>query len=600
MYSSREIFVGKIPLGGKNPVRIQSMTNTKTTDTDSTVAQIISLVNAGCDYVRVSVPSVRDAENLKYIKESLKKNHYFVPLIADIHFNPEIAKTAACYADKIRINPGNLIINNKSGKIAYTQTEYDNELNRINEVLKPIVNICTKHNTAIRIGVNHGSLGSRILYRYGNTIEGMVASAIEYIKILENLNFYQLVISMKSSNIRTMIESNRELVKRMETLGINYPLHLGVTEAGEGEDGRIKSAAGIGVLLSEGIGDTVRVSLTEDPVNEIPVAVQIADHFRNKRERTDEINKISEFREKRKKQSPVFILGSGKEGLTDNQILTESGLKESIRNNRSADYIYVGENTAGFIPRGEVRIIVNFSNWKSEKNVFPLFTVKEYLKYGEKKKISGGFLIIRNREEFDEIKKTLTDSSLNLIIDADDLNYIVAESVLMKKENPIIIKKEYNAEEVRRFQIKATCDLGSALYDNLCDGIWISDSEGRQIKLIRETVLHIFQVTGRKTALNEYISCPTCARTSFDIQKIVTEIKKKTAHLSGLKIAVMGCIVNGPGEMTDADFGYVGSGNSMVTLYKGKNVIFKNIAETEAVEKLLELINGDTRSDQKS
>lgn len=600
MYSSKEIFVGKIPLGAKNPVRIQSMTNTKTTDTVSTVSQIIDLVDAGCDYVRVSVPSVKDAENLKNIRESLKKNNCFVPLIADIHFNPEIAKTAAQYAEKIRINPGNLIKKNQTDETVYTRTEYDDELNRIYDALKPIVNICIRHNTAIRIGVNHGSLGPRILHRYGNTTEGMVVSAIEYIKILEDLNYRQLVISMKSSNIRTMIESNRELVKRMEMLGMNYPLHLGVTEAGEGKDGRIKSAVGIGILLSQGIGDTVRVSLTEDPVNEIPVALQIVKSFQNNQENSNEFADLSALKEKRKKQSPVFIIGNGTEGLIDNQLLAQAGLKDNIRNNRSADYIYTGKNSSGFIPEGEVRIIIDYQSWQSEKNTCPLFTAEEYLKFGENKRLSEGFLTIRNREEFDAIKKMLTNRSINLIIGKEDLNYILAECNLLKKENPIIIKKEYSADKGKEFQIKATCDLSPALYDNLCDGIWISDSGNRQTELIRETVLHIFQATGRKISQNEYISCPTCARTSFNIQKIVAEIKKKTGHLSGLKIAVMGCIVNGPGEMTDADFGYVGSGNSMVTLYKGKNIIFKNIPETEAVEKLMELINNRDQQNQKN
>ncbi|MFH2143339.1 MAG: (E)-4-hydroxy-3-methylbut-2-enyl-diphosphate synthase [Bacteroidota bacterium] len=595
MFLTKEIYIGNVPLGGKNPIRIQSMTNTNTMDTGSTVDQIIRINNAGADYVRVSVPSVKDAENIVNIKQLLKKNGCIVPIIADIHFNPEIAEIAARYSEKIRINPGNFIDNRLNRHIAYSYISYNEELNKIREKLKPIIKTCKKYNTAVRIGVNHGSLGPRILYKYGDTPEGMVESAIEYIRIFEEEKFDNLVISMKSSNIKVMVESSRQLVERMIKEGMNYPQHLGVTEAGEGEEGRIKSATGIGILLSEGIGDTIRVSLTEDPENEIPVAKQILSVFSGKTKSVrDNLSISSKIIEKPQIKAgifPIIILEPDSFKKIDDQVICELGYMNFQKNNRSADYVYLGSNPFDFIPKGDLKVIVNYCNWKGIENTYPLFSSVDYLE-AEEIKSSVNFLNIYNKKDIEPIiNKLKTDVKTILIAPVELSDYIITLKNKFDLINPVCFRKDYCEGLKDIFQITAACDFSRSLYFRQCNGVWISNSKIPELSYIRDTILNIFQATGTKITRNEYVSCPTCARTTFDIQKVVAEVKKLTSHFSGKKIAIMGCIVNGPGEMAGSDFGYVGTGKGMVSLYRGQEIIYKNVPESQAVKKLLDLIN---------
>ncbi len=499
-FSTHIVKIGNVQIGGNNPIRIQSMTNTDTMDTLATVEQSIRMIKAGCKLVRITAQNVKAAENLKNIQTELRKRGYTTPLIADIHFNPKAAETAAHIVEKVRINPGNYI-DKKSNK-NYTEIEYRQELENIKKRLLPLLEICKENGTAIRIGVNHGSLSDRILNRYGNTPEGMVESAMEFANICKSFGFENLVLSLKSSNARAMINANRLMVERMITEGLNYPLHLGVTEAGGGEDGRIKSTVGIGTLLKEGIGDTIRVSLTEDPEFEIPVA-----------------RKIIKFSKTVSK--PEFFL---------------------IRNFK--DYKHP-------------LVISESQNTKAD-----LF-------------VNNDGLTDKSGNQYPLVK---TDK--NLIKNPEDI---------------VVVKNAYKNLNKEDFLIKSTLDYSCPLLDGLCQGIWLDTDDTISDKDTVQTAYDILQATGVRISKTEFIACPSCGRTLFNIQKTLEKISKETKHLKGLKIAVMGCIVNGPGEMADADYGYVGAGKGKITLYKKQEVIRKNIEEEKAVEALIELIkeNGD-------
>ncbi len=533
-----EIKVGNIVLGGNSLIKIQSMTNTNTLDTNKTTLQTIQLFRAGCDLVRITTPSVREAENLINIKNSLKKQGFEQPLIADIHFNSSAAEIAARIVGKIRINPGNYADKKQFKQFEYTEVEYQNELNRILERIKPLISICNEYGTAIRIGVNQGSLSDRIINRYGNTALGMAYSALEYAQICNNLGFNNLVFSMKSSDVKTMVYSTRLLVKLLDEKKLNYPIHLGVTEAGADEDGRIKSIAGITSLLEDGIGDTLRVSLTENPINEIKIAKKITDDF-NKN--------IHNF---------------------------SSNLKLEYSKRKSININNLGANN-------KIKIVTNYIN-KNDDDIsitnFQDFNIVNY-----------------DKNSFIDIKKI--NYSIPILINSDDKTSIVEIkdfiiNELSNIELPIILSREYENLEKDQLQYNATKDFAFLLIDGLIDGIEIKSSlidSGYLYKLS----LDILQSCGVRYYKTEFISCPSCGRTQFDIEELLRETKNKLSKFKNLKIGVMGCIVNGPGEMLDADYGLVGAGDNKVWIYKGKNPILKNIQQEIAVEKLKEIIEND-------
>lgn len=551
-FKTREVKIGNTALGGNNPIRIQSMTNTDTMNTEATVAQSIRMIEAGCEFVRITAPGVKEAENLANIKNELIKRGYHTPLIADIHFNPKAAEIAAAIVEKVRINPGNYVDRN-TGKFEFTDKEYQEELERISERIFPLIEICKKNQTAIRIGTNHGSLSNRILNRYGDTPEGMAESAMEFIRILNAFDFNNLVLSMKSSNVKVMIASTRLLVAKMKTEGFNYPIHLGVTEAGDAEDGRIKSAAGIGALLHDGIGDTIRVSLTEDPEFELPVAQKIADFYtKTNSENIAETSNypVNPYQYNRRKTLKINDIGNNQTV----KIVGDNNADFSYKNNQ-----LVNNKTSLAIECLIVDDINNFVNDTLHKNLSDKILV----------------LDLKTQNSFQERKLF---SLLNKY----------------KNEIPVIIKKTYNTTDLEGFQMKAAADFNALLTDGFCDGIWI-ENPNFSVEIITKTSFNILQACGVRISKTEFISCPSCGRTQFRIMDALKLIKERTSHLKGLKIAVMGCIVNGPGEMADAHYGYVGAGNGRITLYKGKKVIEKNIAESEALDKLIELIkaNGD-------
>ncbi len=555
-FKTREVFIGKIPMGADNPVRIQSMTNTDTLDTDATVNQCLRLINAGCEYIRITAQGIKEAHHLETIKNELNNKGYNIPLIADIHFNPKAAEIAASIVEKVRINPGNYIDRNK--KSIYTETEYNDELKRISERLFPLIEICKKNKTAIRIGTNHGSLSYRILNRYGDTPRGMVESAMEFIRIFNDFEFNDLVLSMKSSNVKVMIASNKLLVSSMKAENFNFPIHLGVTEAGNAEDGRIKSAAGIGVLLKEGIGDTIRVSLTEAPEFEIPAAKKII------------------FSAYKSQSSHNYNF------KTDNNIEFQNRISRNLKGIGGKNNIAVVSN----YPKADFRITEDKIISNTDSN------------------ISYNLIIINDLEFFKsklpEFKEQYFDEDNNVILlslsdkgtDAEtEFFSILSEN---KLTIPVIIKKEYNTDDKELFNISATIDIITLLNNGFGDGILL-ENPNLENEYIVQTMFNILQAGGYRISKAEYIACPSCGRTQFDIETSLKKVKEKTNHLKGIKIAVMGCIVNGPGEMADADYGYVGSGNGKVTLYKAKEIVEKNLPEDIALEKLIDLIkeNGD-------
>jgi len=561
--------VGDIPLGGKNPVRLQSMTTTDTMDTAGTVAQAIRIINAGGDYLRITAPSLKEAENLKNIKDELRRRGYKTPLIADIHYTPNAAEVAARIVEKVRINPGNYIDKKKFEFKEFTESEYANELDRIRDRFLPLINICKEYGTALRIGTNHGSLSDRIMSRYGDTPMGMVESAMEFLKICEDEKFYNIVLSMKASNPGVMLEANRLLVEKMCEAGMNYPLHLGVTEAGEGEDGRIKSAIGIGSLLEEGIGDTIRVSLTEEPEDEIPVCKLIA-------ERYEHIGYYEKYEPKENysgdKKVPLVISSAdiSLDNLKSIGYLYSETLDKWNISDAASDFIYSKKDNEKINLPGNLNKILESDI--NHGNTF--FKIKDY---NIEEKINAKNIIIQINPE-----KTIGE------------NILFYEKVkkLSNAEN-IFLKIKYENISKDEFIVNSSIDVGGLLIGGYFDGIWLEGDLG--IKDIKDISFGILQATRRRISKTEYISCPSCGRTLFDLQNTTAKIREATGHLKGLKIAVMGCIVNGPGEMADADYGYVGSGVGKVTLYKKKDIIKRNILSEVALDELIQLIkdNGD-------
>lgn len=603
-YFSSIIRVGAVPLGGDYPVRLQSMTNTDTLDTKASVAQCIRIIEAGADFVRLTAQGTREAQNLAEIKKELRKAGFETPLIADIHFNPAAAETAARLVEKVRINPGNY--NDKRASfhsVDLTDKEYNEELDRIHSRLLPLINICREYGTVIRVGINHGSLSDRIMTRYGNTPEGMVQSALEFIDVFRQENFGNLVLSMKSSDTAVMVMATRMLVAMMQKNGVAYPLHLGVTEAGEGEDGRIRSAAGIGALLSDRIGDTIRVSLSEDPEKEIPVAKKIIAIFpRNEKNRYENslVFNTSGARPEifSNINGPLVLADLRRSGKFTEKSCVTAGFKisanEIVKTDSSADLI-LANIVPSHIPEG-ARIAVPYTTWRlnrNVRNVFPFFTVEEY--HEHLSETTALKLILIDAGSDISSLTDLSESNTLVIFSYSATEYSEAEKFLEMTQQKnlkagIILNPVLNEENTENLSIRSASILGKYVIDNSIAGLMITSNADKLADETVKTAFSILQCTDKRITRTIYLSCPTCGRTKFNLQETVIKVKEATGHLKGLKIAVMGCIVNGPGEMAGADYGYVGAAPGKVHIYKGTTAVLKNVPEEDAIKELLRVI----------
>ena len=604
-YSRREtsvVNIGATPMGGSNPIRLQSMTNTPTQDTDACVAQTKRIVDAGGEYVRLTAQGVKEAENLRHINAALRRDGYDVPLVADIHFNPRVADVAAQYVEKVRINPGNYVDAARTFKhLEYTDEEYAGELQKIRDRFVPFLRLCKEHHTAIRIGVNHGSLSDRIMSRYGDTPEGMVESCMEFLRICVDEDFTDVVISIKASNTVVMVRTVRLLVATMKQEGMHFPLHLGVTEAGDGEDGRIKSAVGIGALLADGLGDTIRVSLSEAPEAEIPVARKLVDYI-GKREGHSYIPGavapgFDYLNPARRQTRAVRNIGGEQVPVVISARIDGSmDFDPQLR----PDYVYVGRHLPDHLPEG-VECIVDADLWQGQPNTWPAFKADQ-LPFMSACTAGLKFLFITYMGLNEEALACLKfHPEIVLIAQSSHANRLGEFRALAHQltceglKNPVIYFQHYVEQQTEDFQLKAAADMSALLMDGLTDGIFLFNQGDIAPATIDTTAFGILQAARTRTSKTEYISCPGCGRTLYDLPGTIARIKAATAHLTGLKIGIMGCIVNGPGEMADADYGYVGAGRGKVSLYRKKECVEKNIPEEEAVERLIALIkqNGD-------
>ena len=591
-------------MGGDNPIRIQSMTTTPTTDTEASVAQAKRIIEAGGEYVRLTTQGVREAENLKNINAALRAEGITTPLVADVHFNPNVADVAALYAEKVRVNPGNYIDPARTFKhLEYTDEEYAAELKRLEERFVPFLNICKEHHTAVRIGVNHGSLSDRIMSRYGDTPEGIVESCMEFLRICKKQDFNDVVISIKASNTVVMVRSMRLLVSEMDKEDMHYPLHLGVTEAGEGEDGRIKSAVGIGALLADGIGDTIRVSLSEEPEAEIPVARHLVDYVTRRAGHmmipAEASPKFDWLRPERRATDAVENIGGNNVPVVIVSDFSEN-TEVSANPDLTPDYIYVGENLPENRPANQ-KYIVDFSVWDGTPNTYPVFPYNA-IPFMSSYPLIPKFLVMQYGVDPEEYVTCLMNHPEVVVVCVShhqnrlgEQRALVHEMMRAGLRNPIVFCQAYrhSQEQKADFQLEAAADMGALMFDGLTDGIWLMNDGDLAVKDIAETSFGILQAARLRTTKTEYISCPGCGRTLYDLRTTIARIKAATAHLKGLKIGIMGCIVNGPGEMADADYGYVGAGRGKISLYRRKECVAKNIPEEEAVERLLQLINED-------
>lgn len=620
--------VGDLALGGDAPIRIQSMTTTNTQDVESSVEQCISMISVGSELVRLTAPSIKDADALEQIVGGLREQGYETPVVADIHFTPNAALRAADFVEKVRVNPGNYADKKKFDHHEYTDESYAQELERIKEKLTPLVLKCKKLKRVIRIGTNHGSLSDRITSRYGDTPLGMVESALEFLRIAEEFEFYEIVISMKSSNTIVMIQAYRLLVKRMKEEGMDYPLHLGVTEAGDGEDGRIKSAIGIGTLLEDGIGDTIRVSLTEPPEAEIPVARILVDRYKDRqtKEGPPDIEpvpiSINPFNYSRRDTNEVGKIGGNSvpvvvQTLLKNAEITKTNLlgvgyrystvddKWNILDN-ACDAIFTGSQVVPFKLPGTLMALMNGEDWEMKargiegaERHYPVWSVEEW---NERKKSQEKGVVHFIRAERKDLTQNLIDSlsrpDIVLILETSQINAMLdLRTSIMKLDEmssrvPVLLRRTIDGVDKEQFTLFQSIDLGGVLIDGLGDGVWV---EGEEVSLVDRNNLAfgILQATRTRISKTEYISCPSCGRTLFDLEETTAKIRKATSHLKGLKIGIMGCIVNGPGEMADADYGYVGTGPGKITLYREKVVVKKNVSEEEGVKALIELIKSE-------
>lgn len=621
-YSRRESSVahaGTLNIGGDNPVRVQSMTTTNTNDTDASVAQAERIIDAGGELVRLTTQGRREAENLKNISERLKADGYRQPICADVHFNANVADVAALYAEKVRINPGNYVDPARTfRKLEYTDEEYAHELQKIEDRLTPFIKICKEHHTCVRIGVNHGSLSDRIRNRYGDTPEGIVESCMEFLRIFKKQDFNDVVISIKASNTVVMVQSVRLLVAEMDKEDMHYPLHLGVTEAGEGEDGRIKSAVGIGALLADGIGDTIRVSLSEEPENEIPVARHLVWYMRRKQGHIlipgTACKGFDWLHPLRRKTRSVGNIGGDNVPVVVATASTNPSNDEEVENAQTAeagnkdlrpDYIYVGSSVPVHPIKGQ-KYIVDFnvyeqliSKQQDSSSFFPIYPVSAMPLIGLSK-APLKFLVLQFGTPAEEYLACLKAHPEVVVICTTrhqnrlgDQRALVHEMMSAGVENPVIFAEMYQHKAqgaLAKFQIESAADLGALMMDGLTDGIWLMNDGDIPEKDIVDTAFSILQAGRLRMVKTEYISCPGCGRTLYDLRKTIARIKEATKDMKGLKIGIMGCIVNGPGEMADADYGYVGAGPGKVSLYRKKECVEHNIPEDEAVEHLLRLI----------
>ena len=604
-YKRREtstVHIGAIDMGSEYPVRVQSMTTTNTNDTEACVKQAEEIIKAGGELVRLTTQGTREAENLKPINARLRADGYTTPLVADVHFNPNVADVAALYAEKVRINPGNYVDPaRKFIKQEYTDEEYAAELKKIEDRLIPFLNICKANHTAVRIGVNHGSLSDRIRNRYGDTPEGIVESCMEFLRIFKREKFDNVVISIKASNTIIMVRSVRLLVETMDKEGMNYPLHLGVTEAGEGEDGRIKSAVGIGALLADGIGDTIRVSLSEEPAAEIPVARHLVDYINRRQGHLlvpgTQAKAFNWLRPERRFTRAVAGIGG-----SNAPIVIASSLSG---NKQEADYIYAGQELK---ERKEgQKYIVDYDQYMTlddKTNVYPIFPVTA-VPFIAMAKADLKFLVLQFGAPTEEYLACLKAHPEIVVVCMSNHQNRLAEQRALVHEmwengvfNPVVFAQMYRhtAAEKSDFQLEAAADMGALMVDGLTDGLWLMNDGDIPQSIITDTAFGILQAARLRTSKTEYISCPGCGRTLYDLRETIARIREATKDMKGLKIGIMGCIVNGPGEMADADYGYVGAGVNRVSLYRKQVCVEKNIPQEVAVEHLLALIRKDRES----
>ncbi|PUZ28269.1 4-hydroxy-3-methylbut-2-en-1-yl diphosphate synthase [Chitinophaga parva] len=616
-----EVKVGDLLIGNGHPIRVQTMTTTDTMDTAGTIAQAIRCIEAGAELVRITAPSKKEAENLLHIRNGLRAQGYTTPLVADIHFTPNAAEIAARIVEKVRINPGNYIDKKKFELIEYTDAEYLEEIDRIRERFTPLVNICKEHGTAMRIGTNHGSLSDRIMSRYGDTPMGMVESAMEFLRIAEDLDYRNIVLSMKSSNPQVMVQAYRLLVHTMQQeLGHCYPLHLGVTEAGDGEDGRIKSAAGIGTLLEDGLGDTIRVSLTEDPEFELPVCRDLVKRYNDRAAKQAPIAPVekitySPFEYSRRPTAAVGNIGDkhvpvvvadfkGVENITPAALRSigytydESSDKWNIAD-AAADYLFT-EKPLTFALPGTLHVIVPAAVWpgvEDKEKYLPFFTLQDYL--GAAQRSASFNFVSMNADQLPDaatLQALAADKTVVLSVYAENVHAMPAVRRFFmqlqeeKINTPALLETRAADATADEQLIHFSVETGALLLDGFGDGLWLRGTDVSSRALVNNVAFGILQATRTRISKTEYISCPSCGRTLFDLQETTARIRAVTHHLKGVKIAIMGCIVNGPGEMADADFGYVGSGVGKITLYRGKEVVKRGLSSEVAVDELIDLI----------
>ena len=636
--TTREVKVGNLLLGNNHPIRVQTMTTTDTMDTMATVEQSIRCIEAGAELVRITAPSKKEAENLQLIKDELRKRGYNTPLVADIHFTPNAAEIAARIVEKVRVNPGNYVDKKKFEQIEYTDAEYAEEIERIRERFTPLVLICKEHGTAMRIGTNHGSLSDRIMSRYGDTAMGMVESAMEFLRIARSEDYHQVILSMKSSNPLVMVQAYRLLINHMmEEFGECYPLHLGVTEAGDGEDGRIKSAIGIGTLLEDGIGDTIRVSLTEDPELEIPVCKDIVSRYANNKQQASDKDLIapaiqySPFEYKRRETTEVSNIGKKHVPVViADYMLAENIVHQHLQaigytydadtdkwniGDAAADYIYTANKIIDFALPGTLKVMCDYKTWltvSDKENFFPLFQSNEFIDAAKKSTTINFVAVDAAKDNAALIEKIKADNTVVLSLYSSAANSMqsvrafINELMGQQIKTPVILAVKSYHTSIDEQLIHFATESGALFLDGMGDGIWLindpSKLENKKVsgrtyletksnhQFINNTSFSILQAVRTRISKTEYISCPSCGRTLFDLQETTAKIRAVTNHLKGVKIAIMGCIVNGPGEMADADFGYVGSGVGKITLYRGKEVVKRNIDSAIAVDELINLL----------
>ncbi len=600
---STVVQVGGVAIGGNNPIRLQSMTTTSTLDTNGSVEQTKRIVDAGGEIVRLTTQGIREAENLRNINIALREQNIFVPLVADVHFNAKVADVSACYAEKVRINPGNYVDPaRKFEHLEYTDEAYSQELKNLEERFVSFLNICKENHTAIRIGVNHGSLSDRIMSRYGNTPSGIVESCMEFLRICKREKFAHVVISIKSSNTIVMVQSVRQLIAAMEQEDLFFPLHLGVTEAGNGEDGRIKSALGIGALLSDGIGDTIRVSLTEPPENEIPVAKALVDYFKSRENHpyipATACESFDYLSPQRRKTNAVRNIGGDHVPVV---IADRMDGGTVVNSQFTPDYIYAGAARPEGAESTNQQYILDAPAWRGEANTWPAFQVEQLyalpavespLKFLFLTYLQCGEEVIACLRHHPEVVVVIQSNHPNR---SGEMRALIHQLMNAGIQNPTVIFQHYQLSNLEALQIDAAADCGALMIDGFCDGLYLHNQGTLTHAQVDAVAFGILQAARLRVSKTEYISCPGCGRTMYDLEETIEKIKAATAHLKGLKIGIMGCIVNGPGEMADADYGYVGAGRGKISLYKGHHCMIKNIPQEEAVERLLAFIEEDRK-----